>query len=96
VTGIDLLDALLKLTGVDKPSGRLELRLTDRPGELARLTTFLSERQLNILSILTYPEGSENIRTVLRVNTIESRPLANALRNVGFEVIWPPAKSERG
>jgi len=38
VTGIDILDALLKLTGVGRPAGRLEVRLASRPGELARLT----------------------------------------------------------
>ena len=27
ITGIDLLDALIRMTGVDKPSGRLEVRL---------------------------------------------------------------------
>jgi acetoin utilization protein AcuB len=92
VTGIDLLDALLKLTGVDKPSARLELRVADRPGELARLTALLADRKLNILSILTYPEGEELVRTVLRVNTNQGRPLAQALRKAGFEVLWPPAK----
>jgi acetoin utilization protein AcuB len=92
ITGIDLLDALLRLTGVDKPSGRLELRLLDQPGELARLTAFISGRQLNIHSILTYPEESGGGRTVLRVNTLETRPLAEALRHAGFEVLWPPEK----
>ena len=92
VTGIDLLDALLRLTGVDKASGRIELRLADRPGGLARLTALIAERQLNILSILTYPEGTGQVRTVLRVNTLETRPLAGVLRKAGFEVVWPAEK----
>jgi acetoin utilization protein AcuB len=92
ITGIDLLDALLRLTGVDKPSGRVELCLADRLGELARLTAFIAERHLNILSILTYPEGHGDGRTVLRVNTLETRPLAEDLRRAGFEVLWPSAK----
>ncbi len=92
VTGIDLLDALLRLTGVDKPSGRLELRLTDRPGELARLTALLAGRGVNIHSVLTYPEKGGEIRTVLRVNTMETRPLAAVLHESGFEVVWPPGK----
>src|SRR5512133_1509755 len=29
ITGLDLLDALMRMTGVDKPSGRLEVRLRD-------------------------------------------------------------------
>ena len=92
VTGIDLLDALLRLTGVDKPSGRLELRVADKPGGLARLTAIIAERQLNIHSILTYPEGAGQMRAVLRVDTLETRPLAAALREAGFEVMWPAEK----
>lgn len=92
VTGLDLLDALIRMTGADKPSGRLEVRLADRPGELARLTSFISRRDLNIHSILTYPEGTEHIRAVLRVGSIEVRLLAADLRRDGFDVPWPPAK----
>ncbi len=92
VTGIDLLDALLRLTGVDQAAGRIELRLADRPGGLARLTALIAERRLNIHSILTYPEGEGQVRTVLRINTLETRPLANALREEGFDVVWPAEK----
>jgi len=92
ITGLDLLDALIRMTGVDKPSGRLEVRLPDRPGELARLTAFLSDRELNIHSVLTYPEGPEVIRAVLRVGSIETRQVARDLRKERFEVVWPPDK----
>ncbi|NHK38732.1 CBS domain-containing protein [Thermus thermophilus] len=92
VTGIDLLDALLRLTGVTEPSGRLEVRLPDRPGELARLTGFLAERGVNIHSLLSYPEGEEAVRAVVRVNTLETHLLAEALRREGFDVLWPPKK----
>ena len=92
VTGLDLLDALLRMTGVDKPSGRLEVRLQDRPGELARLTSVFAGHGLNVHSILTYPSGPEHVRTVLRVGSIEIRPLAEELRRSGFEVVWPPEK----
>jgi len=92
VTGLDLLDALIRMTGVDKPSGRLEVRLLDLPGELARLAGFLSDRELNIHSILSYPEGTSTVRTVLRIGSIETRLLAQDLRKIGFEVLWPPEK----
>ena len=95
VTGIDLLDALLRLTGVDQPSGRVEVRLPDRPGGLARLTALIAERKLNIHSILSYPETGGQVRTVLRVNTLETRHLAEALRADGFEVLWPVEKPWR-
>jgi acetoin utilization protein AcuB len=92
VTVIDILDALLQLTGVACPSGRIEVRLADRPGELARLTSFLAERQVNIHSVLSYPNSEQRGRIVLRVGTMEIRVLVDALCAVGFEVLWPPQK----
>lgn len=95
ITGLDLLDALMRMTGADKPSGRLEVRLPDNPGELARLTAVLSQRDLNVYSILSYPDGPHAVRTVLRVGTIETRSLAQQLRLAEFEVLWPPEKAWR-
>ncbi len=92
VTGLDLLHALMRMTGADKPSGRIEVRLQDHPGELARLTSFFSHRDLNIHSILTYPETPDSVRAVLRIATMEIRPLAQDLRRAQFDVVWPPEK----
>jgi acetoin utilization protein AcuB len=92
ITGIDLLDALMRMTGLDKPSGRLEMRLPDHPGELARLTGLLSERDLHVYSILTYPDAPGLIRIVLRVGSIEVRLIAQDLRRANFDVLWPPEK----
>jgi acetoin utilization protein AcuB len=92
ITGLDLLDALMRMTGADKPSGRLEVRLPDHPGELARLTSFFSHRDLNVHSILTYPDGPRTVRTVLRIGSMEIRSLAHDLRRAEFEVLWPPEK----
>ncbi len=89
VTITDMLDALLLLTGVHQPSGRLDVRLFNRSGELARLATLLAEYKVNIHSILTYPEKDKTIRLVLRVGTMEMRFIAKAICNAGFEVIWP-------
>jgi len=89
VTVTDLLDALLILTGIHRPSGRLDVRLSDKPGELARLTTIIAERRLNIHSILTYPDKEGKFRVVLRIGTIEVKLLAEVICNAGFEVVWP-------
>jgi acetoin utilization protein AcuB len=89
VTITDLLDALLLLTGIHQPSGRLDVRLSNKAGELAKLTSIIAERKVNIHSILTYPEKDNSIRLVLRVGTIEIKSLAQAICNEGFQVIWP-------
>jgi len=90
ITGIDLLDAMLRLTGVYRPSARLEVRLPDRTGELARLTGILSQQQVNIQSILSYPDPNGHMRLVLRVSSIDTRSLSRALCEAGIEVVWPP------
>ncbi len=96
ITGLDLLDALIRMTGVDKPSGRLEIRLADQPGELARLTSLMAARGLNIRSILTMQEGPGTTRAVLRVGSIETHALAQDLRREKFDVVWPPEKPHVG
>jgi acetoin utilization protein AcuB len=90
ITGLDLLDALIRMTGADKPSARIEVRLPDQPGELARLTALLGSRGANIHSILTYPDGERSVRTVLRVGSMDTRVLAADLRQAAFAVLWPP------
>lgn len=92
ITGIDLLDALVALTGARLPSGRIEVRLPDRPGKLAKLAAFFAERDVNIHSLLTYPDEPGWVRNVLRVGSLETRKLADELRAAGFEVVWPPEK----
>jgi acetoin utilization protein AcuB len=91
VTGIDLLDALLLLTGATKPSSRIEVEVPDQPGQLAMLTAFFGERGMNVHSLLSYPHAGK-VRVVLRVGSIDARQLAEALRKDGVLVIWPPAK----
>jgi acetoin utilization protein AcuB len=66
--------------------------LPDHPGALARLTESLSQRSLNVHSILSYPDGPHSVRTVLRIGSIEIRLLARELRQAGFDVLWPPEK----
>jgi acetoin utilization protein AcuB len=89
VTVADLLDAMLLMTGVHYPSGRLDVRLKDRAGELAKLTNIIAQRNVNIHSILSYPEENGKLRVVLRVATMEIRPLAKEICNADFEVLWP-------
>ncbi len=89
ITITDLLDALLRLTGVHQPSGRLDVRLLNRSGELAKLTALLAEKKVNIRSILTYPESDDQVRLVLRIGSIEIKSIAEAICNAGFQVIWP-------
>ncbi len=90
VTGTDLLDALMRLTGITKPGGRLEVRLPDEPGQLARLTATVAREGGNIRSALSYSESVDTLRVLFQVDTIKTRALARALHAEGVEVLWPP------
>lgn len=92
LTGMDILDTLILLTGTTQPSSRLEVALQDRPGELARLTALLAERHVNIHSILTYALPGQPTRNVLRVGSTHVRALADEVAAAGFEVLWPAPK----
>lgn len=90
VTGTDLLDALMRLTGITKPGGRLEVRLPDEPGQLARLTAAVAREGGNIRSVLSYSDSVDALRVLFQVDTIKTRALARALHAEGVEVLWPP------
>jgi len=89
VTVANLLDAMLLMTGVHYPTGRLDVLLKDRAGEIAKLTKLIADRKINIHSILSYPDANGKLRVVFRVATMEIRPLAKIICNAGFEVLWP-------
>ncbi len=90
ITVSDIMDTFLKLIGINLPSGRLDLRMENKPGQLAKLANLLAERKINIHSILTYPENGKRSRLILRVDTMEVRTLAEKICEEGIEVVWPP------
>lgn len=121
VTVTNLLDAVIRLTGLEKPGGRLAVSLDDEPGQLARLTSRVAQEGLDVRSVLSYyeddtdgheaeaqsegPESTEpttaldadetadpRLRVILRVDTLNVRPLAHTLREEGFRVVWPVTK----
>lgn len=98
VTVTNLLDAVIRLTGLEKPGGRLAVSLPDRPGQLAELTMRIAREDFDIRSVLSYYEErtddapSPRLRVILRLDTINVRPIARTLRAEGFDVVWPTEK----
>lgn len=92
VTGIDFLDALVKMTGVYDSSSRLEIEVDNRPGVLAGVLNHIATHDVNVSSVMTKRSDDNRVCFTLRVNTINARGLANALREQGYTVMWPGAK----
>lgn len=89
VTGIDFLDALVAMTGVNRSTSRLEVELTNRPGALAALLDRIAGLNHNVCSVFQNDVQDDTVTFVLRVETINGHTLAARLREQGFQVLWP-------
>ncbi len=92
VTGIDMLDALIRMSGVYEAASRIEVEVPNRPGALAGLTARIASLNHNVSSVMTSRADAETVSFVLRVGTLDGRGLAARLREAGFAVVWPPEK----
>lgn len=89
VTGIDMLDALVRMAGVYEAATRLEVELPNRPGALASLLAHIAEHNHNVSSVMTSRVDGGTVSFVLRVNTVDGHGLAKHLRDARFVVLWP-------
>jgi len=96
VTGIDMLDALVRMSGVYEAASRIEVEVANRPGALAELLRHIAARNVNVSSVLTTRGDPDTVTFVLRVATVDGHGLARFLRAQGFSVPWPPAPSLDG
>lgn len=92
VTGIDFLEAMVKMTGVYGATTRLEVEVDNRPGSLAHVLESIAKKKVNVSSVMTTRSDPDAVHFVLRVNTIDGRGLANKLRKEGIQVLWPTEK----
>ena len=90
VTGIDMLDALVRMSGVYEAAARLEVEVANRPGALAELLHLIAARKVNVSSVMTTRGDPDTVSFVLRVATVDSHGLARYLREEGVSVLWPP------
>lgn len=93
VTAIDMLDALIRMSGVTEASSRLEVEVVNRPGALAGLLDRVASRNVNVSSVMTSRWDHDNVSFVLRVGTAAGHDLADRLRQQGYTVLWPPERS---
>jgi acetoin utilization protein AcuB len=90
VTESDIFRTVIRVMGVLEPSSRLQLELTDLPGQLAEIAQITAALNVPIVSLVTEPGGERGQRTVvLRVGTIEPGPVIGALERCGIRVMEP-------
>jgi acetoin utilization protein AcuB len=91
ITETDLLRSLVELFGANQPSARLEIRMPNRAGELARVVRVIGiEHKVNILGLVVPPaEAPDSNAAIVQLQTADPTPIIEALRKLGYLVGWP-------
>ena len=89
LTVFDILEALMEFTAMDQKGSRISLILDDRPGALKKVVDVLAEKEINILSIVTSPEGETKKRVINRTDETNLKEIVEVLQNNGisFETV---------
>jgi acetoin utilization protein AcuB len=90
VTETDILYTLVQLTGANQPSSHIEIKVPNRTGLLAEVANIVKNRNINITSVLVYPDKDANYKIlVFRVQTMNPTRLISDLEEKGFTINWP-------
>jgi acetoin utilization protein AcuB len=90
VTETDLLHTLVQLTGANQPGSQIEIKVPNQAGMLSEVATIIGERNVNISSVLVYPDQDEKYKIlVFRVQTMNPMSVITDLKNEGYTVLWP-------
>ncbi len=91
LTETDLLYTFIELTGAHQPGSQIEVRVKNRSGILYEVSKVFHEQNVNVLSVLVYPdrENKNNKILVFRVQTMNPLAIISDLKKEGFDVLWP-------
>lgn len=96
ISETDVLTAFAEVLSAGGASSRLEISISDRPGELAGLLNVLGdELKLNVTSLMVLPKGEGGRKTaIVHVATIDPREAIAALERAGAVVGWPSLEAD--
>lgn len=91
LTETDVLRSFVELFGAGEPSSRLEIRIPNRPGELARVVRLIGiDNKINISGMVMPPlAGTNDNVAIVHIQTLDPRNVIEQLRNIGYQVGWP-------
>ena len=86
ITVTDIFDALVKFFGYGKAGTRLVIESRDRNGLLADVTQLIKEFDVSIKGIIVAEKNNETVEMMLRLGTIDTAPIVEALESRGLKV----------
>jgi len=89
ITTTDVMEILLEAIGIDGESERFTVLVEDRIGVVAEVSRILKEEQINIRSLVTWPEKEHPgiYHLVMRVAAAHGEKAVSALTQAGFKVL---------
>lgn len=98
LTETDVMHAFVELFGTDAASSRIEVRIGNRPGELARVVRAVGvDFKCNITGLVVAPVADSNeALAILRISTREPAEIVEHLRNIGYKVGTPSIDVDPG
>jgi len=89
ITTTDVMGVLLDAIGIDGESARFVVLVEDRVGMIAEVSRILKEEQINIRSLVSWPEKTYPgiYQIVLRVSAANGEKAISALTRAGFKVL---------
>lgn len=90
ITESDLLYTLVQLTGAHQPGSQIEIKVPNRTGMLSEVASVFQKRNINISSVLVYPDQDEKYKVlVFRIQTMNPMAIIDDLKAQGYDVLWP-------
>ncbi|PSL31084.1 acetoin utilization protein AcuB [Planomicrobium soli] len=91
LTETDLLYKYIELTGAHQPGSQIEIKVPNRSGVLYEVSRVFYEKNINVLTVLVYPDKQNTNDKILvfRVQTMNPIAVIHDLRKEGFDVLWP-------
>lgn len=91
VTSSDLLYTYIELTGANKPSSKIDIRVKDRSGILSDILHIFKNHKANVLSVLVFPDSKKRDYKIItiRVQILNPLMIIEDLKKAGFDVLWP-------
>ncbi len=89
ITTTDVMGVLLDAIGIDGESARFVVLVEDRVGMIAEVSKILKEEQINIRSLVSWPEKAHPgiYQIVVRVGAANGEKAISALTRAGFKVL---------
>jgi acetoin utilization protein AcuB len=95
LTETDVMRSFAELLGAGAGASRVEVRMPNRPGELARVVRLVGiEHRINISGMVVPPVAEDECVAILHLQVGDPEAIVHALRRIGYRVGTPSIETD--